>query len=229
MKKLRIKLYPKSDLELLWRVRRCDFDNGDPETTTCMRCGGPLRRSISENALSRAMDVHVCPACGMDEALRDATSNVLPVSEWHIVKHHYFGEHDAPNTAVLVPRCSFSEIFSGPKKKLPLSSLAYPVSLVSYSRSDYDGRKWWTTWHGCPEDRPSPELTAEVDAFQDALLALSEFESLWSMKRMCRLYAERTSDPTEFNLYTETEHFNIWLRMITRERDYNLYVHYYLK
>lgn len=229
MKKLRIKLYPKSDLELLWRVRRCDFDNGTPETTTCMRCGGALRRSLSENALSRAMDVHVCPVCGTDEALRDATGDVLPVSEWYIVKHHYFGEHDTPGSAVLVPTCSFGEIYFGPKKKLPLSSLDYPVSLVSYSRSDYDGKRWWTTWHGRPEDRPSSELAAEIDAFQDALLALPEFETLWTMKRMCFLYAEGTSEPTEFNLYTQTEHFNIWLRLITRERDYNLYVHFYLK
>lgn len=229
MKKLRIKIYPKSDLELLWRVRRSDFDNGSPEALTCMRCGAPMRRQLSENALSRAMDVHICPACGMDEALRDAADDVLPVSEWYIVKHHYFGEHDTPNSAVLVPTCSFEDIYSGPKKKLPLSCLDYPVSLVAYSRSDYDGRQWWTTWFTDETARPEKELAKEIDAFQDALLGLPEFQTLWDMKRMCKSYAQRTSDRTEFHLYSQTEHFNIWLRMVTREKDYNLYVYYYLR
>ena len=47
--------------------------------------------------------------------------------------------------------------------------------------------------------------------------------------RFCRWYAQPTSEPTEFNLYSETAHFCIWLRLITRHRDYNVYVHYYLK
>lgn len=229
MKKLRIKIYPKSDLELLWRVRRSDFDNGSPEALTCMRCGAPMRRQLSENALSRAMDVHICPACGMDEALRDAADDVLPVSEWSIVKHHYFGEHDTPNSAVLVPTCSFEEIYSGPKKKLPLSCLDYPVSLVAYSRSDYDGRKWWTNWFTDETARSEKELAKEIDLFQNALLDLPEFQTLWDMKHMCKSYAQRTSDKTEFHLYSQTEHFNIWLRMVTREKDYNLYVYYYLR
>ena len=73
------------------------------------------------------------------------------------------------------------------------------------------------------------ELMQEIDGFQNVLMELWEFRSLRSMTRMCRIYAQRTSEKTEFNLYSETEHFNIWLRMITRERDYNLYVYYYLK
>ena len=49
------------------------------------------------------------------------------------------------------------------------------------------------------------------------------------MKRLCSVCAEPTRDETEFNLYAETPHTQIWLRLITRFRDYNLYVHYYLK
>ena len=103
---------------------------------------------------------------------------------------------------------------------------AYYVNEV-YSRSDYDGRRWWTTWFDCPDDRPDKQLAGKIDAFQTALMAMPEFQSLWHMKRMCRLYAARTSDPTEFNLYSETDQLYIWLRMITREKDYNLYVHFY--
>ena len=228
MKKFRIRLYPKYDLELAWRLRKERFESSD-EYRTCMRCGGQMRPRLAENALSRAMDVHVCPDCGMDEAFRDAYGDALPVSEWHIVKHHYFGEHEDPNTFRLLPTCSFQKIFDGPKKKLPLSSLNYPVSLVAYSRSDYDGRQWWTNWFGRPEDKPDKELSQEIDAFQNALMKLPEFHTLRDMRRMCGLFASPTSEKTEFNLYSETDNYYIWLRLITREQDYNLYVHYYLK
>ena len=73
------------------------------------------------------------------------------------------------------------------------------------------------------------ELMQEIDGFQNALMELPEFQSLRSMTRMCRIYAQQTSEKSEFNLYSATEHFNVWLRMITRERDYNIYVYYYLK
>ena len=46
---------------------------------------------------------------------------------------------------------------------------------------------------------------------------------------VCKLYAQRTSERSVYHLYSRTEHFNVWLRMITRERDYNLYVNYYLR
>lgn len=67
---------------------------------------------------------------------------------------------------------------------------------------------------------------AENDQFMHALFSLPEMASLETMRRMCRVYAEPTSDPTEFNLYCDTDHFHVWLRLITRERDYSLYVHY---
>ena len=79
------------------------------------------------------------------------------------------------------------------------------------------------------EMRPAPELGKEIDAFQSQLLALPEFKTLWAMERMCRLYAQPTNEPTEFNLYAETAHFHIWLRLITRERDYNLYTYFFAK
>ena len=48
------------------------------------------------------------------------------------------------------------------------------------------------------------------------------------MRRFCR-YAQPTNEATEFNLYSETDHLYIWIRLITRFRDYNVYVHYYDK
>ncbi len=103
-----------------------------------------------------------------------------------------------------------------------------PVSEVVYSRSDYDGYRWWTTWHDGPGKTTSPELAKEIDEFQNALFKLPAFKTLDTMRRFCR-YTQATSEATEFNLYSETDHLYIWIRLITRSRDYNVYVHYYDK
>ena len=229
MKKFRVVIYPKYDLELAWLVSKSHFDIDRPEYRTCMRCGQKMRYPLAQNALSRALDVYVCSDCGMDEAIRDATGEILPVSEWYIVKNHYFGEHEPANTSRLLRDCNFQRVFSGPKKKLPLNSVLYPASLIAYSRSDYDGYKWWTTWFHGQEEKALPEVASEMDAFMDALFALPEFKNLRSMRRACELYAEPTAEQTEYNLYSETEHCYIWLRLITREKDYNLYVYFYDK
>lgn len=127
MDKFYIELYPKADLENEWAKNK-----HTPGAMPCMRCGGPMRESLTENALSRALNIYVCPACGMDEALRDAAGKIRPVRDWYAVKQHRFAEHKNPQAVKLTPTCAFTEIFSGARKTLPLSSARYPTSLVAY-------------------------------------------------------------------------------------------------
>ena len=60
-------------------------------------------------------------------------------------------------------------------------------------------------------------------------MELPEFANLDTLRTFCKQFAEPTSEPTEYNMYSTTEHFNIWLLLITRNKDYNIYVHFYLK
>lgn len=120
----------------------------------------------------------------------------------------------------LTPECRFKQVF---QEKDPATQR--PVSEVAYSRSDHDGYRWWTKWFLCGP-KLNNELFAEIDGFMDVLLDITEFSSLTDMKRYV---AENTNDLTEFNLYSETLNFYIWIQVITRPKDYNLYVHYYRK
>ena len=81
MIKMCVRFYPKYDVELIWSSLRSGFAY-DPDARICIRCGGPLRPRLEENARSRVMNVQICPECGIDEALRDARDDVLPMSEW---------------------------------------------------------------------------------------------------------------------------------------------------
>lgn len=71
-------------------------------------------------------------------------------------------------------------------------------------------------------------MTQEIDGFHNGLFEMPEMKTLDTMRRFCS-YAQPTSSHSEYNLYAEAEHFYIWLRMITRTKDCNLYVHYYIK
>lgn len=156
-------------LEQMWQEDKKCFAPNVEIPSLCLRCGKPLNRRLVVNALSRYADVHICENCGMDEALRDACGQVLPMWEWYAFScgGDLNLHSDGPT---LTTACGFCHIYDGPKKQFPLNHLEHPVSELVYSRSDYDGRRWWTTWHHGSEERTVPELEEEIDQFTEALL-----------------------------------------------------------
>jgi len=224
----RIHIYPKEELLTAWERDRQAYQPDAERPPRCLRCGQPLERDLSINALSRALDVYVCEACGTAEALEDYAGRVRPLREWHAVRKGLLPAIEAGGSITFSTDCGFSHIFDGPTREVPMYGKR-PVCEVAYSRSDYDGRKWWTTWHKMQE-APAPTVKAqEIDYITDSLFELPEFLNLRALRRTCALYAEPTGEPTEFNLYGESPSFYLWLRLITREKDYNLYVHFYDK
>ncbi len=225
---MKLLLYPKGLLEAAWRKDKKLYADGvaaDPPK--CQRCGTPLAPHLMATALSRYADVHICNACGMDEALQDAAHVPLPLEEWDAVKCNRLPASEKGHVCYLKTSCTFEEVFQDTYTP-PMQATRRPVSEVAYSRSDYDGYRWWTTWHDGNEKKSAPEQMKEIDEFQSALFKLPAFKTLDTMQRFCR-YAQPISEATEFNLYSETDHLYIWIRLITRFRDYNVYIHYYSK
>ena len=221
-----IQIYPKYELLNTWAIDRTRFTPDATKPPLCLRCGKPLSPVLAYNALSRYADVHICDACGTDEAIRDAMCMPMRLVEWDAVKQQRLKIPAYEDIWVLTPRCSFYPIYLNTSEDN--MGRKSPVTELAYSRSDYDGRKWWTTWFTAHEELKTPDRIKEIDQFMEALFQMPEMASLNTMRRMCRVYAEPTSEATEANLYCETERFHVWLRLITRERDYNLYVHFYV-
>lgn len=213
---MKIKPNPKTLLETAWKADRKQFSPDAKTPPACLRCGKPLNPCLAVNALSRHADIYICESCGTEEALQDYTGCPPHLESWHA-----FTCGRLPKLAdmVLTPACGFSEIFAKTESDTE----------IAYSRSDYDGYRWWTTWFDKHPEQVTPQLVLEIDGFIGALFKTPEFESLDTMSRLCSSYAAPTNDPTEFNLYSQTDHLYIWLRLITRNKDYNLYVHFYLK
>ena len=212
-----IKMEAAYRLELQWQKDKESLLNG--EESLCLRCGNVLEKQITHNSLSRYVDACICSKCGTDEGLREWTGEALPLREWKGYSHD---NEDTLDLLVLKSCCSFKDVF---KKKDVVTGALF--SEVAYARSDYDGYRWWTSWFTRGDKVESP-LSTEIDGFMDNLFRMPEFKNLKSMRRAC-VNAGPTGDPTEWNLYSETYSFYIWIRMITRERDYNLYVHFLRK
>ena len=115
------------------------------------------------NSLSRYSDIYICNDCGANEAGRDIVKDPLPLLQWDAVVKGRLPK--TADTVYLTSECDFYDIFKK-TKPAPFSSQLIPESQVVYSRSDYDGYRWHTTWHDCEEEKPAPELVKEIDSFQ---------------------------------------------------------------
>ena len=174
---MKIKLYPKDLLETAWRKDKKLYADGDAvKPPQCLRCGAPLAAHLMVNALSRYADVQICEACGVDEALRDAAHAPLPLTEWDAVKRGRLPASEKGRVCYLDTTCTFEEVFRHTYTP-PMQLTGRPVSEIAYSRSDYDGHRWWTTWHDGPGkkgagagegDRRFPECPVQAACIQNA-------------------------------------------------------------
>jgi len=221
---MNIGIYPKIMLEAAWQNQKQSFSTDATQVPPCLRCGKPLHKDLDINSLSRFVNVYICSDCGRDEAL----GAPLPLMSWHAVVNNLTPECLPSSTIMLTPACTFEHVFNNVIKS-STGLTERPVSELAYSRSDHDGHRWWTTWFTCNEEKKTPQLIEEIDQFTIARFQMPEFKDFHSLISLCEQYAQPTNSDTEFNLYSETEHFYIWLRLITRFRDYNLYTHFYLK
>ena len=131
----------------------------------------------------------------------------------------------------LVSTCGFKEVFDQPRRAVWGHPNGFPISELCYVRADHNGYRWHNTWTDCQDKPDDPALLREVDDFYNSLIELPEFKNLSALRKTCRCYAEQPAedDPNTCNLFAETPHFHVWLRLITRERDYNLYGHFFYK
>lgn len=97
-------------LEQMWQKDKKCFAPDAEFPPLCLRCGKPLNRRLVVNALSRYADVHICEDCGMDEALRDACGQVLPMWEWCVFLCGRVADFHCDGPA-LTTVCNFNHVY----------------------------------------------------------------------------------------------------------------------
>ncbi len=126
--------------------------------------------------------------------------------------------------------CPFPKFFEE-WYQIPWIGRGYLRKLV-HIRADYDGRKWWNTIWPFRDELATPEMRKEVDAVYAALTAQDAFPNLSALTAYCENHPEARVNEgrtDEYNFYLDGELCCYWLRCITREKDYNLYLHVFIK
>ena len=103
---------------------------------------------------------------------------------------------------------------------------------VGHIRADHDGYRWWNTVWPMHRELETPEICREIDRVYDALTAKDAFTDLKTLREFCGKHPESRVNPDrgdEFNFYFEGELCLFWIRCITRQKDYNLYLHAFVK
>lgn len=102
---------------------------------------------------------------------------------------------------------------------------------IGHIRADYS-HHWWNTVWPCHNELATDEVKREIDEVYADLTAKDALVDLNALTRFCKSHPEACADPQfgqEYNFYLEGKTCNFWLRLITRPRDYNLYLNAFAK
>lgn len=221
MDMMNVRIWPKHRIELLFTVEEAAYEQGEHtenvEMVRCYRCGNLNRRSSHGSwALSRQIDVFVCNRCGIDEALRSVSGTVFPILQWDVVKRPEIQNKSDEQTITLLPVCHFANVLKNNAKRAEICTI----------RAFYDGDVWVQDW--LARDRYRESYLSALKEFASSFFLYEDMADDYTMLRMFPV-AEVTSDPAEVNLYSETEHFYVWICLRARVKDYNVYLHFYEK
>lgn len=103
---------------------------------------------------------------------------------------------------------------------------------IGHIRADHDGYRWWNTAWPCHKELATLKICQEMDQVYDALTAKDAFADLSVLRSYCSRFPKARANASrddEYNFYYEGSSCLFWLRCITRQGDYNLYLHGFLK
>lgn len=130
----------------------------------------------------------------------------------------------------LKTECPFPQVFEEwehPER----SWVDIPRRKIGHIRADYQ-RGWWCTVWPCHPELATKKITAEIDRVYDALTAKDALKDLSTLTRFCEAHQNARANPQfqqEYNFFLVRETCDFWIRLITRNRDYNLYLNAFAK
>ena len=103
---------------------------------------------------------------------------------------------------------------------------------IGHIRADFDGYRWHNTVWPYNKSLSTNAVANEIDRLYSDLIDKEAFSTLSAMTDFCNKHPQASvcdRDQTEYNFYYEGNLCLFWLRCITREKDYNLYLHAFIK
>ncbi|MBQ9648185.1 MAG: hypothetical protein IJV43_07505 [Oscillospiraceae bacterium] len=128
--------------------------------------------------------------------------------------------------------CPFPETFEDTEPTDDGIPPERPRRKIMHFRADHDGWRWYNTIWLCHDDLATVEMKREIDATYDALIAEDALADLPVLRAFCHTHPEARANENatdEYNFYLRGTLCDYWLRLITRERDYNMYLSAYAR
>lgn len=103
---------------------------------------------------------------------------------------------------------------------------------IGHIRADYANGRWYNTIWPCHDELCTSEIAKEIDRVYEELISSQCFADLMALKQFCYSHPEAAvaeQDQDEYNFYLVGQNCNFWLRLITRNNDYNLYLSAFVK
>lgn len=103
---------------------------------------------------------------------------------------------------------------------------------IGHIRADYANGRWYNTVWPCHDELCTSEIAKEIDSIYEELIGSKCFPDLMALKQFCYSHPEAAvgeQDQDEYNFYLIGEYCDFWLRLITRNNDYNLYLSAFIK
>lgn len=103
---------------------------------------------------------------------------------------------------------------------------------IGHVRADHDSSRWWTTWWTANEALMTESRRLEIDCVCGHLLEVLLKNGSPDILALCAKYPQTVvGDPNagEYNFFVDGAECGYWVRFIDRPRDYNLYLHCFVK
>ena len=131
----------------------------------------------------------------------------------------------------LSKECPFQEMMND-TELLEGCSFPVPKLKIGHIRADHDGCRWHNTVWPCHRDLATPEVCREIDSVYDQLTAADALKDLTTLRNFCQCRSDACIDKEfqqEYSFFYAGKHCDFWIKLTTREKDYNLYLNAYSK
>ena len=131
----------------------------------------------------------------------------------------------------LLIKCPFPEVFED-TETVEGCSFPEPRRKIGHIRADYDGWRWYNTVWPCHEALATKEVCKEIDHVYEALTAPEALKNFGVLQKFCADHMDACISKEygdEFCFYYVGTLCAFWIRLITREKDYNMYLNAYIK
>lgn len=136
------------------------------------------------------------------------------------------GFHCGNILSELKPACPFPEVFED------VDEDDVPRRKIGHIRADHNGHRWWSSVWASRWELATAEIKAEIDCTYKALTAKDALADLNTLRWFCWSHPEAQFSPEvedEFSFYLVGKTCDFWVRLILREKDYNIYLNAYAK